>query len=85
MRARTASRPITRTAPTSSLTRSRTRSTAIVSATWHQYHRAAQGLWKLCWGRGGGSHFEIIAGIIDQQTDEGQVTDWWQRGAPRQG
>lgn len=50
----------------------------------HQYHRGAQELWKFCWASGGAAHLEFVADTIQRQADQGRVTDWWQRGAPRQ-
>jgi hypothetical protein len=32
----------------------------------HHYHRAAGELYKFCFSRGGGSHAEFIAGILDR-------------------
>ena len=48
----------------------------------HQYPRAAGELWKFCWA-GGGSHVRMAAGIIDNNAANGEVIDWWDRGAPR--
>jgi hypothetical protein len=45
----------------------------------YQYHRAAAELWKFCWA-GGGSHFELVARLIDEP---GPPRDWWQRGTPQ--
>lgn len=50
----------------------------------HRYHRAAGELWKFCWASGGGSHTRMIATIIQQRATSGEVTDWWEHGAPRQ-
>jgi hypothetical protein len=54
-----------------------------VDAVIHQYHRAAQELWKFCWAGGGGTHFELVADVIQRQTDAEATTDWWIRGEPR--
>jgi hypothetical protein len=51
----------------------------------HQYHRGAQELWKFCWASGSTAQLEFVADTIDRQATENRVTDWWQRGAPRQG
>ena len=53
-----------------------------VDETIHHYHRAARELWKFCWS--GGADLEYVADTIDHQATEGTVTDWWQRGAPRE-
>lgn len=49
----------------------------------HQYHLATQELWQFCWTGGGGTHFELVADLIQRQADEGPTVDWWIRGAPR--
>jgi hypothetical protein len=49
----------------------------------HHYHRAAAELWKFCYARGGGSHAEFIAGLLDQMTADAETTDWWERATPR--
>jgi hypothetical protein len=47
----------------------------------HQYHRAAQELWKFCWS-GSGSETELIASVIDRgAADDLEPIDWWDRGA----
>jgi hypothetical protein len=51
--------------------------------TIHQYHRAAQELWKFCWSGGAGANIELIDGIIQRQSIFGETVDWWQRGQPR--
>jgi hypothetical protein len=54
-----------------------------VDETIHHYHRAAGELWKFCWASGSSTHLELIARLIDEQTANGETTDWWQDGAPR--
>src|SRR5258708_39196376 len=39
-----------------------------VDETIHHYHLAATQLWKFCFARGGGTHAEFIAGILDRMT-----------------
>jgi hypothetical protein len=51
--------------------------------TIHRYHRAAAGLWKFCFARGGGSHAEYIAGLLDGMSAGAETIDWWERTAPR--
>src|SRR5690348_7387892 len=36
-----------------------------VDETIHHYHRAAGELWKFCFSRGGGSHVEFMAGLLE--------------------
>ena len=36
-----------------------------VDETIHHYHRAAAELWKFCFARGGGTHAEFTAGLLD--------------------
>ena len=50
----------------------------------HHYHRAAAGLWKFCFARGGGTHAEFIADLLDRMTAEAEAIDWWERATPRQ-
>jgi hypothetical protein len=50
--------------------------------TIHHYHRAAQELWKFCFSRGGGTHAELIAGVLDRMTAGAEAIDWWERVAP---
>jgi hypothetical protein len=54
-----------------------------VDEVLHRYQRAARELWKFCWGTGGSSHLEWIASHIRQMAEDGQVINWWERGAPR--
>src|SRR5437762_13063247 len=54
-----------------------------VDETIHHYHRAAGELWKFCWATGSSTHLELIARLIDEQTANGETTDWWQDGPPR--
>jgi hypothetical protein len=55
----------------------------VADETIHQYHRAAQELWKFCWSGGVGANIELIDGIIERQSIDGETIDWWQRGQPR--
>ncbi len=55
-----------------------------VDETIHHYHRAARELWKFCWSGGGGSHTEMIAGLLDRMATDGETIDWWERVTPRQ-
>jgi hypothetical protein len=54
-----------------------------VDETIHHYHRAATELWKFCFARGGGTHAEFIAGLLDQMTADAEAIDWWERATPR--
>jgi len=54
-----------------------------VDETIHHYHRAAGELWKFCFS-GGGSHDELIAGVLDRMAADAEPIDWWERSAPRQ-
>lgn len=49
----------------------------------HQYKRAARELWKFCVGTG--SHALFAAGTLEYWDAEGELPDWWEAGAPRQG
>jgi hypothetical protein len=51
--------------------------------TIHHYHRAAANLWKFCFARGGGTHTEFIAGLLDRMTADAEPIDWWERATPR--
>jgi hypothetical protein len=51
--------------------------------TIHHYHRAAGELWKFCFSGGGGSHAELIAGVLDQMAADAETIDWWERATPR--
>lgn len=53
-----------------------------VEAIIHQYHQAATELWKFCWA-GSGSHVRMTARLIEDNAANGEVLDWWERGAPR--
>ena len=53
-----------------------------VDETIHHYHRATGQLWKFCWASGS-THLELIARLIDEQTANGETTDWWQDGPRR--
>ena len=50
-----------------------------VDETIHQYHRAAQELWKFCWSSGVGANTEIVARTLEQLTEAGETVDWWER------
>jgi hypothetical protein len=54
-----------------------------VDETIHHYHRAAAELWKFCFARGGGTHAEFIAGLLDRMTGDAEAIDWWERATPR--
>jgi hypothetical protein len=54
-----------------------------VDETIHQYHRAAQELWKFCWSSGVGANIEFVDDIIQRQSILGETVDWWGRGQPR--
>ena len=49
-----------------------------VDETIHQYHRAAQELWKFCWCGGVGANMEIVARTLEQLTEAGEPVDWWE-------
>jgi hypothetical protein len=49
----------------------------------HRYHRAAAELWKFCFARGGGTHVEFLASLLDRMTADAEAIDWWERGTPR--
>jgi hypothetical protein len=53
-----------------------------VDETIHHYHRAAGELWKFCFSRGGGSHAEFIAGLLDRMAGNAETIDWWERATP---
>ena len=55
-----------------------------VDETIHRYHRAAAELWKFCFARGGGTHAEFIADLLDRMTADAEAIDWWERATPRQ-
>lgn len=50
--------------------------------TIHHYHRAAGDLWKFCFARGGGTHAELIAGVLDRMTADAEAIAWWERATP---
>jgi hypothetical protein len=54
-----------------------------VDETIHHYHLAATQLWKFCFAGGGGTHAELIAGILDRMTADAETIDWWERATPR--
>jgi hypothetical protein len=33
---------------------------------------------------GGGTHIELIAGVLDRMATDGETINWWERVAPRQ-
>jgi len=39
------------------------------------YHEA-------CLGGGSGAHLEMVAAVLDRETDAGVSVDWWDRAAP---
>ena len=43
-----------------------------VDETIHQYHQAAQELWKFCWSGGVGANVEIVARTLEQLTKAGE-------------
>jgi len=54
-----------------------------VDETIYHYHRAAAELWKFCFARGGGSHAEFIAGLLDRMAADAETIDWWEHATPR--
>jgi hypothetical protein len=54
-----------------------------VDETIHHYHRAAAGLWKFCFARGGGTHAEFTAALLDPITTGAEPIDWQERATPR--
>ena len=54
-----------------------------VDETIHHYHRAAAELWKFCFARGGGSHAEFIAGLLDGMSAGAETIDWWEHATPQ--
>lgn len=52
-----------------------------VDETIHRYHRASQRLWGFC--NGGAAAVGSAADGIRRLDAEGEVIDWWARGAPR--
>ena len=54
-----------------------------VDKTIHHHHRAAGELWRFCFARGGGSHPEFIAGLLDRMAADAETIDWWERATPR--
>ena len=46
-----------------------------VEETIHHYHGAAAELWKFCFARGGGTHAEFIASLLDRMTTGAQAID----------
>jgi hypothetical protein len=53
-----------------------------VDETIHHYHRAAAELWKFRFARGGGTHAEFTAGLLDRMTTGAEPIDWWEHAAP---
>jgi hypothetical protein len=39
-----------------------------VEETIHRYHRATAALWKFCFARGGSTHAEFTADLLDRMT-----------------
>lgn len=54
-----------------------------VDETIHHYHSVGVELWKFCFARGGGTHTEFIAGLLDRMTADAEPIDWWERATPR--
>ena len=54
-----------------------------VDETIHHYHRAAAQLWKFSFARGGGTHAEFIADLLDRMTADAEAIDWWERATPQ--
>jgi hypothetical protein len=54
-----------------------------VDESIHHYHRAAGELWKFCFSRGGGSHAELIADVLDRMSADAETIDWWERATAR--
>ena len=54
-----------------------------VDETIHHYHWAAAELWKFCFARGGGTHAEFVADLLDRMTADAEAVDWWERATPR--
>ncbi|MEU6587191.1 hypothetical protein [Nocardia sp. NPDC046763] len=50
-----------------------------VDAVIHQFHRATRQLWSFCVQSG--RQVESTAHLIERMADDGDVIDWWQRGA----
>jgi hypothetical protein len=46
----------------------------------HQYHRAAQELWKFCVVSG--TQLALAAGTLEWWRTEGEEPDWWEVAAP---
>ena len=53
-----------------------------VHETIHQYHWAAQELWKFCWSGGVGANTEIVARTLEQLAEAGETVDWWSASPP---
>ena len=54
-----------------------------VDETIHHYRRAAGELWKFCFSRGGGTHAEFTADVLDRMTAGAEPIDWWERATPQ--
>ena len=54
-----------------------------VDETIHHYQWAAAELWKFRFARGGGTHAEFTAGLLDHMTASGEAIDWQERATPR--
>lgn len=48
-----------------------------VDEVMYRYQKAARELWKFCWGRGSGSHVEMVVSTLERLTAEGDRPDWW--------
>ena len=47
----------------------------------YQYKKAAQKLWSFC--NSGHGRFGYVARLIEEEREQGGVTDWWGLAAPR--
>jgi hypothetical protein len=50
-----------------------------VDETIQHYRRCAGELWKFYWSGGGGTHIEMIAGLLDQMAAGGETINWWEK------
>lgn len=48
-----------------------------VDEVMYRYQKAARELWKFCWGRGSGSHVEVVVAALERLTADGERPDWW--------
>jgi hypothetical protein len=54
-----------------------------IDETIRHYHRAAAELRRFCFARGGGTHAEFIADLLDRMTADAEAIDWRERATPR--